>query len=172
MKTELILYIAMSLDGFIAREDGSVDWLMEYDDDYGYADFIESIEAVIMGRKTYEQIKTLSNNYPYKDKNTYIVTRNLSLDCPFDHKIISDDIENEIIRIKEKSKKNIWLVGGERLVNYCLDHCLIDRVILFIVPILINSGIRLLKNLKPTNLKLENIKKYDNSMLMLDYKIK
>lgn len=72
------LYIATSLDGFIAREDGSIDWLTEYENspatDYGYSEFYASIGTVLMGRKTYEQVLGFGD-WPYGEKNVYVFTR-------------------------------------------------------------------------------------------------
>jgi dihydrofolate reductase len=172
MKNELVLYIAMSLDGFIADERGSVDWLMEYDGDYDYTDFVKGVESVLMGRKTYEQICSFDVKYPYIDQKTYIVTSNKNLDRYDDHDLITEDIEKRIRGIKEKAKKNIWLIGGEKLITLCLEEMLIDRIILFIVPTLINSGIRLFNNLNRSNLVLINTKRYKNSMVKLEYLIK
>ena len=71
-------YIACSLDSFIAREDGSIDWLTKYDNnpetDYGYSEFYSSIGTILMGRKTYEQVLSFGN-WPYGDKKSYVFTR-------------------------------------------------------------------------------------------------
>ncbi|MHB8102526.1 MAG: dihydrofolate reductase family protein [Methanosarcina sp.] len=72
------LYIATSLDGFIARENGSIDWLTKYENnpetDYGYSEFYASIGKVLMGRKTYEQALEFGE-WPYREKKSYVFTR-------------------------------------------------------------------------------------------------
>ena len=74
------LYIAVSLDGYIARPDGDIDWLTEFPNpskiDYGYKDFFESVDMVIMGGQTYRDIICMDVVWPYKNKTTYVVTRN------------------------------------------------------------------------------------------------
>lgn len=74
------LYIAVSLDGYIARHDGDLDWLMEFPnpskEDYGYKEFFTSVDTVIMGGRTYRDIMCMDVVWPYKDKATYIITRN------------------------------------------------------------------------------------------------
>lgn len=74
---KIILFIASSLDGFIARESGDIDWLPK-NTDSGYNDFYKSIDTVIMGKKTYNQVLTFGD-YPYKDKKSYVFTRNNDL---------------------------------------------------------------------------------------------
>ncbi len=69
---KIVLYIAMSLDGYIARDNGDIDWLSmveSHDEDYGYKDFLKSVDTVIMGRRTYDQVLTFWD-FPYKDSNS------------------------------------------------------------------------------------------------------
>jgi dihydrofolate reductase len=68
------LFIASSLDGYIAREDGSIDWLYT-DGDYGYMQFYNSVNTVLMGRKTYDQTLGFGIEYPYKDKKNYVFSQ-------------------------------------------------------------------------------------------------
>lgn len=77
MNRKTILYIAASVDGFIAREDGSIDWLDDFEGegDNGYGDFYQTIDTVILGRSTYEHIKVLTADFPYKDKTCYVLTK-------------------------------------------------------------------------------------------------
>ena len=74
---KIILFIASSLDGYIARENGDIDWLPETGSS-GYDDFIKSVDTVVMGKKTYDQVLTFGG-YPYKDKKSYVFTRNKNL---------------------------------------------------------------------------------------------
>ncbi len=140
MKTErkIILYIATSSDGFIARENGSVDWLEKYNDleyDFGFNEFKERFETVIVGNTTQKQ-------YPnkYDGKTCYVFSRNPQ-----------DNIEN-LIYVSGDVKKfieetnpigNIWLVGGADLVNQFIRYDLIDELIITIMPEEIGSGIPL-----------------------------
>ena len=71
------LFIASSLDGYIGRQDGSIDWLFT-DADYGYSDFLRSVETVLMGRKTYDKVLSFGK-YPYEDKKRYVFSQNPSV---------------------------------------------------------------------------------------------
>lgn len=75
MKKPTVMYIATSLDGYIAREDGSIDWLEETEGDNGYGDFYKNIDTVIMGNTTYQQIHTMAEEFPYQDKACYVFSK-------------------------------------------------------------------------------------------------
>lgn len=75
---EAVVYIAQSLDGYIAREDGDISWLdMVANDgeDYGYGEFLNSVDTVVLGRKTYEKVKSMSSETPYIGKKVYVLTK-------------------------------------------------------------------------------------------------
>src|SRR5512136_1672286 len=82
----VVLFIATSADGFIAREDGAIDWLPSGDgSDYGYHAFIKRVDTLLMGRRTYEQLLTIGP-FPYPDKRTYVFTRKKRIgDSPRNH---------------------------------------------------------------------------------------
>src|SRR3990172_12805549 len=108
--SRVILYIAASLDGFIARKDGDVSWLdmyQENEEDYGYADFYQSVGTSIMGAKTYEKALTLSGGIDEK-MPTYVIThRNLGA-AGENITFYSDTLVQLVKSIRERSKKNIW----------------------------------------------------------------
>ena len=142
MKTErkIILYIATSSDGFIARKNGSVDWLDKYNEmefDFGYNEFNQRFETVIVGNTTQKQ-------YPnkYDGKTCYVFSR-----TPRDNDgnliYVSGDIKKFIEETNPKG--NIWLVGGADLVNQFIKYDLIDEFIITIMPEEIGSGIPLFK---------------------------
>ncbi|NCC71526.1 dihydrofolate reductase, partial [bacterium] len=141
IKKKIILYIAISLDGFIATKDGSVKWLDKYNEskeNMGYDDFIKSIDIVIMGNTTYQQILSFDCDYPYKNKKGYV----------FSNKKTKKDenitfVSGNIKKIINELEGNIWLVGGANLTNQFINYNLIDEFILFTMPILLGKGIRL-----------------------------
>lgn len=146
--SEIILYIAASIDGFIAREDGSVDWLEDLPNpnklDYGYAGFIDGIDTVVMGRKTYEEVLGFDVGWPYADCRSFILTSRE------DYKVKTENTEvlhqldpSSIDKLKARSQKNIWLVGGGQVITEFLNRSLIDEMILFIMPVLLGRGIPL-----------------------------
>jgi len=132
------LYIACSLDGFIAREDDSIDWLTEYENnpetDYGYSEFYASIGTVLMGRKTYEQALGFGD-WPYGEKKSYVFTMQKEpLHREKNVEFISEDIGKFVRYLKENTEKDIWLVGGSQLIKVFLEENLVDDFIVFVVP--------------------------------------
>lgn len=117
-----ILYIAMSLDGYIARLDGSVDWLFDVEGDggdNGYAAFYETIGSVVMGRYTYEEVLTLSEEFPYADRPTYVLSR--SEQPPAPHvQFTTEEVDTLIPQLKQTSDGDVWIVGGGILVQAVL----------------------------------------------------
>jgi len=139
-KRKIILYIATSLDGYIARENGSVDWLDKYMNtgfNYGYNELLKQIDFVIVGNVTQKQ-------YPnkYDGKTCYVFSstpRNNDENLIY----VSGDVKKFIE--KTNPKGNIWLVGGADLVYQFIKYDLIDEYIITIVPEEIGSGILLFK---------------------------
>jgi dihydrofolate reductase len=120
------LYIATSLDGFIARENGNIDWLMEYENnpetDYGYSEFYASIGTVLMGRKTYEQVLGFGN-WPYGERKSYVFTRQKEpLRRENNVEFVSGDIAEFVRQLKGNTKEDIWLVGGSQLIKVFLEE--------------------------------------------------
>jgi len=164
---KIILYIASSLDGYIARENGDVDWL-PINTDSGYDNFYKSIDTVIMGKKTYDQILTFGD-YPYKGKKSYVFTRNDSL-TKDENVEFASNVE-EFSRNLVSSKGNIWLVGGSELFSAFLEHKLVDEIILSIIPTVLGKGIPLFQNInQEANLKLIKTTGY-SGFVELTYKV-
>jgi dihydrofolate reductase len=143
---KVILYIAASLDGFIAGPDGDISWLEKYQagtEDYGYTEFYKNIGACIMGSKTYEKALTLiggiDNNMP-----TFVVSRrNLVVPAGADVTFYHEDLPGLVGKAKAKSRKDVWLVGGGELAKSFFKLGLIDDIILSTIPIILGSGIPL-----------------------------
>lgn len=146
MKREFILYIAMSLDGYIARKDGSIDWLSgheEVEEDIGYEEFLSNIDTVIMGRTTYEQIihELSVDVWPYENQKSYVIT---SKSHPTnEHVTFVQDIEELIYKLQKETGKGIWIVGGSKIVSYFMKHQLIDQFQIAIMPTILGEGIPL-----------------------------
>lgn len=171
------LYIACSLDGYIAREDGSIDWLTEYENnsetDYGYSEFYESIGTVLMGRKTYEQVLGFGN-WPYGEKKSYVFTRQKApLRLEKKVEFVSEDIGKFVHNLKENTEDDIWLVGGSQLIKIFLEENLVQDMIVFVVPVILGSGIPLFDHIgKEIRLKTGRIEKYENGLVRLEYKLR
>ncbi len=141
----VVLYIATSLDGKIARTNDQLDWLFEVEGegDNGYADFFKTVGAVIMGRKTYEEVLVLEpDGYPYKDIPNYILTRHPDREAEY-VTFTDEPIEQLIERLKQDIDGDIWLVGGGEVVKEAMAHDLIDRYEIAIAPVVFREGIPL-----------------------------
>lgn len=144
-QSKLIFYGAISVDGYIARENHSLDWLIgtEGEEDIGISDFIETVDTILMGRKTYEQILILfPEEFPYKGKKCYVFSHSLtgSNDVV---EFINDDIVGFTRNLKNKDDKRIWIVGGGQVLYPLLQAKLIDEFIIQIAPSIIGRGIPL-----------------------------
>ncbi|WP_034769888.1 dihydrofolate reductase family protein [Exiguobacterium artemiae] len=142
--TKTVLYIACSLDGKIARSNDSLDWLfaVEGDGDNGYATFMEDVGAVIMGRKTFDEVLVLSEEYPYPSIDNYVMTRQpgkLSEHATY----TNESLDALINRIGPTIDGKIWLIGGGELIQEALRLQLIDQLELAIAPVVLGSGIPL-----------------------------
>lgn len=137
----LILFIATSLDGYIARSDEGIDWLFD-DADYGYSEFYAQVDTVLMGRKTYELSMRLSDD-PYPGCKTYVFSRSLSPDTDPATTVVQGDPAPLIAKLQQQPGRHLWLVGGGQLVQHCLAADCLDQMVLSIHPILLGSGIPL-----------------------------
>lgn len=168
MKQKIILYIAESLDGFIARENGSVDWLAPYEngeEDYGYNEFYNSVGTVILGNTTYQQFPN-----SYKDKACFVFSKTVT-GKQGNVTFINENVEQFIEQLNPEGNKNIWLVGGADLVEEFLKYNLIDEFIITTIPVLLGKGIPLFKgNGDESQLKLVNAKTYDSGIVQVYYK--
>lgn len=166
----------MSLDGYIATLDGGIEWLNEIpnptNEDHGYNALLESVDTVLMGGRTYHEIIGFGVPWPYKDKQTYVIAHNNTNVTP-DEKVefITEDIYRRISALKEADGKDIWLVGGGVLTTMLLNHDLIDKMQIAIVPTILGEGLPLFPN-KPKTSKwtlVEN-KAYMSDVILNVYK--
>ena len=167
------LFIASSLDGYIATEDGSIDWLYT-DSDYGYTQFYNSVDTILMGRKTYDKIIELAAEYPHKDKKNYVFNQKKSAgkrkEKEKDHnvEIIADIIDFVKIQLLQSQGKDIWLIGGADIISIFLNAGMLDEI-LSIHPIVLGKGIPLFR--KQMNLKLVKSIPYESGLVQLHYEL-
>ena len=170
------MFIASSLDGFIAREDGSIDWLFT-DDDYGYQEFYESVDAVIMGRKTFEKGLELGGGInPTRDKKNYVFSRNQQslggMEKDDEVEFVGKDVRKFVEKLVDSSGKDIWLVGGSEIISILLKADLLHDIILSIHPKILGKGIPLFKNTEKEMIrKMVNSKAFDSGLVQLHYTI-
>lgn len=145
---KVVLYIGMSLDGFIADKNGGVDWLQGHDKDSeemgSYDKFIKSIDTVILGYSTYDQVVTeLSpDNWVYSGMKSYVLTHR-QIKSTDEIEFTNNDISELINELKEQEGKDIWICGGASIVNQLVKLDLIDRYHITIIPTILGDGIRL-----------------------------
>ncbi|MGY5147728.1 MAG: dihydrofolate reductase family protein [Candidatus Nitrosopumilus sp. bin_7KS] len=165
---KIILFVASSLDGYIAKTNGSVDWLPVHCSS-GYDKFYKSIDTVIMGKKTYDQVLAFGA-YPYKNKKSYVLTRN---DIPNNDENIQfvNNVEKLTRYLLTSPGSDVWLIGGAEIITTFMNLGLIDEIILSIMPVVLGSGISLFNNIqKETKFQLIKTTEYD-VLVELHYKV-
>ena len=168
------LFIAMSLDGYIADSKGGVSWLTGQDDDSenidSYSEFVKNIDTILMGRNTYHQLITeLSPDvWVYDDFITYVITHEENVSS--DKIIFANENPGDLIKkLKEQGGKGIWVCGGADIVQQLVNENLIDIYYITVIPTILGSGIRLFENGKnEIKLKLLHTQNY-NGMIDLIY---
>ncbi len=171
---KVTLFIAMSLDGYIADSKGKVDWLEGQDENVEspdiYGEFVKDIDTVIMGRNTYDQIVTelLPNDWVYHGMTTYVVTHHREESS--EEVYFTDQNPTDLVRkLKEEDGKGIWICGGAEVVRRLVEENLIDCYYLTVIPVLLGSGIRLFGN-NSNEMKLRLVKSQSyNGMTDLVY---
>ncbi|EAY30378.1 riboflavin biosynthesis protein RibD C-terminal domain protein [Microscilla marina ATCC 23134] len=171
------LYIAISLDGFIARKNGALDWLEGIPNpnklDYGYQAFYDSIDTVLMGRVTYNEILGFGVDWPYGNCQSVVFSRNKSLKISTPKtQLINEAVTAYVHRLKQQTGKDIWLVGGGNLLTSFLNEGLVDEMIIAIAPVVIGEGLPLFPNVpQETTLELVDTTSYDTGFVSLTYRV-
>jgi len=169
MSRKIILNLAMSLDGFIADEDGGYDWIKgdgnsKYNtkDVWDFSKFMEQMDIVVMGRTCYDQ----SFHEDFTTKQVYVATTNPPKDYDNIH-FISTDICRAISDLKEQDGKDIFLFGGGKLIDSFMKENIIDEYIFGIIPIILGKGRPLFYDNNPkVNLSLKQYYTEDGIIIM------
>lgn len=186
---KLIYFVASSIDGFIAREDGSVEDFSMDGEHFAdlLAEFPETIpghlreqlgvsapnkrfDAVIMGRRTYEVGLQINVTNPYPHLKQYVVSRSFTASPDKNVELVSDNPLEFARLLKLQEGKDIWLCGGGELASALLPE--IDEMILKINPFLMGTGIPIVAGHASTKLELLNKNLYDNGFMLLHYLVK
>jgi len=169
---KVILYISMSLDGYIARQDGDISFLSSIEQkyqDYGYADFNKTVDTVIVGRKSYDKVLSMGFKYPHTDKDVYIISRTHHTNFG-SFKYYSGSLKTLISELKSRPGKNIYCDGGSLIVNELLKEDLIDEFIISIIPIILGDGIELFtRGRSEVKLRLTDCKKFETGLVQIHY---
>lgn len=174
MSRKLVLFIATSLDGYIATPEGNLDFLnlvTEEDQDYGYQDFIASVDTVILGRKTYDKVLSFGIEFPHADKTTFVITRQSRPGTDQLH-FYTGDLETLVQELKAKPGKNIFCDGGAEVIAALLGHRLVDEITVSVIPVLLGSGIRLFTDALPQqSLRLVNCRHFPKGLVQVKYEL-
>lgn len=173
MTKKVSLYIAASLDGFIARPDGAVDWLpmpVIGSEDYGYAAFLDATDTLVMGRKTYEQLPSFGP-WPYGGRRCVVFSATRGGTRDEHAEFLDCDIAACVRELKKEPGAGvIWLVGGAEVIAACLAGGVVDEIILTTVPVLLGEGIRLFPETDwATRLSLRQVQAYSDGLVQHTY---
>lgn len=172
MSRRIRLYIASSLDGYIARSDGSIDWLdkmQDGDEDYGYGAFLQTVDTTLMGHNTYDFILKLGEEFPYPDKTNYVFTRQQRETKPY-VQFVTQDPGEFVAGLRQMPGGDIWLVGGGQLNGALLRAGAVDEIILSLVPVVLGAGIPLFAGSEYESwYELQDSRAYANGLVQLVY---
>ena len=173
---KLILYISMSLDGYLAGPNDDLSFLDSFmieGEDYGYNDFTSSIDTYIVGKRTYDVVMGLIGKFPQADQyDCYVITRQ-KIERSDNVTFYNGDLTELIAKIREKDGKNIYCDGGAQIVRLLLKKELIDEMIISVMPVMLGGGTRLfLDGSIPAKLELKGTKEYSAGVVQLRYSIR
>jgi dihydrofolate reductase len=172
---KVIVHIATSADGYIARPDGDLEWLTSRPAPkgfYGMNDFVKSIDTKVLGRKTYEESLRLGAKFAGKDRTIVFSRHAPPADAPAGVEFVSGDIGQFVSRLCEQPGKDIWLMGGGELIASFLDENAIDEFVVSVVPVFIGDGIPLIaRRHRHTPLELRSVERFEDGVVQLHYRI-
>jgi dihydrofolate reductase len=172
MRTRCSVFIALSLDGYIARSDGSIDWLSlvaRPNEDYGYAQFHASIDALVIGRKTYETALGF-DPWPYAGKRCVVMTRS-ERTSKHGEEFHSGDPNVLVDRLSREGVAHAYVDGGD-LISQFIAATLIDDMTLSIIPILLGEGARLFAGAgREIPLTFVDSRAFESGLVQLKYRL-
>ena len=184
VKMKASVYIVTTVDGYIAEKDGSVDFLNQYqssasdaDGDMGFADFLNSIDLLIMGHKTFDQVISFGEDmWPYGDRQVWIWSRHPSLvDIPRIRakNVVALSAEpHELLRMaQQKGFRHVYVDGGTTIQQFLKQGC-IDELVLTRVPLLLGDDIPLFLETPRLSLEHMSTKSYSNGLVQSHYRVK
>jgi len=174
MTLKVSVYIATSLDGYIARPNGDIDWLTggENAEDYGYAEFMSSVDHIVMGRHTYEKVLTFGG-WPYEKRVFVLTSRDLIIPDELSAKgeplnLLPADL---LRRLEVHDAKHIYLDGGVTIQRFIREG-LVDEMTITTIPVLIGKGLPLFGPLeRDVRLELLDSRSFKNGFVQNRYRI-
>ena len=172
---KVIVHIAASVDGYIARPDGDLDWLTSRPAPkgfYGIDAFMRSVDTLLLGRKTYDASLRLGGNFDSKRRTIVFSRRAAPADAPPGVEFTSDDVDACVRRLRAQPGKDIWLMGGGELIASFLDAQAIDEFVVSVVPVFIGDGIPLIaRRHRHVRLELHSVEQFEDGLVQLHYRV-
>jgi dihydrofolate reductase len=174
-RRNVIVHIATSADGYIARPDGDLDWLTSRPAPkgfYGMNAFMRTIDTKLLGRKTYEASRRLGAKFDSKSRHIVFSRQAPPADAPPGVEFVNGPIGRFVSRLREQPGKDIWLMGGGELIASFLDEHAIDAFVISVAPVFIGDGIPLIaRRHRHVPLELHSLERFDNGLVQLHYRV-
>jgi dihydrofolate reductase len=174
-RRKVIVHIAASADGYIARPDGDLEWLTSRpapEGFYGMNAFMKSIDTLLLGRKTYEVSLSLGGTFDKKTRTIVFSHNPAPADAPSGVEFVGGAIGPFVSRLREQPGKDIWLMGGGELIASFLDEQAIDEFVVSVVPVFIGDGIPLIaRRHRQVPLELQSVERFDDGLVQLHYRV-
>lgn len=174
-KRQIIVHIATSADGYIARPDGNLDWLTNRPAPkgfYGLPKFSRSIDVKILGRKTFDFSVKMGAHFRAEDVHYVFSRQPAPAAAPPGVQFVTEPVKSFVERLRNQPGKNIWMMGGGQIIASFLDEHAIDQFILSIVPVFIGEGIPLISpKHRDVPLRLQSSQKFPDGVVQLHYEV-
>jgi dihydrofolate reductase len=172
-RRKVIVHIATSADGYIARPDGDLEWLTSRpkpEGFYGMSAFMRSIDTKLLGRKTYEVSLRMGATFDSKSRNIVFSRHAPPADVPSGVEFVNGAIGPFVSRLREYPGKDIWLMGGGELIASFLDEHMIDEFVISVVPVFIGDGIPFIaRRRRHVPLDLRSVERFEDGLVQLRY---
>lgn len=166
---KIILNVAISLDGLIEGPKGEFDWCFT-DQDYGMTQFLNRIDTIFYGRKSYEVMMAMDGKNPFENKASFVFSNTLKADKAYT--LIRGDVVSQVTSIKNSTGKDIWLFGGAALTAVLMEAKLVDELLMAVHPIVLGKGKPMFGSLShrmPLELLESHV--YSSGLVSLHYKL-
>ena len=174
-RRRVIVHIATSADGYIARSDGNLEWLTSRPKPagfYGINDFMKSIDTMLIGRKTYEMSLRMGAKFKSTSRTIVFSRHPPPADIPQGVEFATGAVSPFMQRLREQEGKDIWLMGGGELIASLLDEHAIDEMIITLNPVFIGEGIPLIgRRHRQTLLDLQSVERFEDGVVQLRYRV-
>jgi dihydrofolate reductase len=172
---KVIVHIATSADGYIARSDGDLEWLTSRPAPkgfYGMDAFMKSIDTKILGRKTYEVSLRMGAKFDSGSRAIVFSRHSSPADAPPGVEFVNEAIGAFVRRLREQPGKDIWLMGGGEIIASFLDEQAIDELVISVAPVFIGEGIPLIaRSHRHVPLNLLSVERFDDGLVQLHYRM-